>query len=70
MFNISPFGLTSAPFIFTKTMKVLVKYWRENNVKICCFLDDGEGMEVAFYKVVASSEFVRNSLAQSGFVVN
>ena len=51
-------------------MRVLVKHWRENNVKICCFLDDGAGQEIAFHKDFASSEFVRNSLTQSGFVVD
>lgn len=42
----------------------------KNNVKICCFLDDGARMKVAFHKAFASSEFVRNSLTQSGFAVN
>ena len=51
-------------------MRMLVKHWRENNVKICCFLDDGAGMEAAFHKVLGSSEFIRNTLTQSGFVVN
>ena len=43
-------------------MRVLVKHWSENN--------DGAGMEAAFHKAFASSEFVRNSLTQSAFVVN
>ena len=70
LFTVLPFGLTSAPFIFTKTLRVLAKHGRENNVKICFFLDDETGMEVAFHKASASSEFVRNSLTQSRFVVN
>ena len=48
--TVLPFGLTFAPFILIKTMRVLVKHWTENNVKICCFLDDWAGMEVAFHK--------------------
>ena len=51
-FTVLPFGLTSVLFIFTKIMRVLVKHWRENNVKICYFLDDGAEMEVAFYEVL------------------
>ena len=31
----------------------------KNIVKICCFLDDGAGMKVAFHKAFASSEFVK-----------
>ena len=34
VFTILSFGLTSAPFIFTKTLRELVKHWRDNNVKI------------------------------------
>ena len=70
VFIISPIGLISAPFIFSKTMRVLVKYCRENNVKICCFLDGGAGMEVAFHMAFTISEFLRNSKIQSWFVVN
>ena len=40
IFTVSPFRITSAPFIFTK-VKSLVKYCRSNTVKITCFLDDG-----------------------------
>ena len=42
VFTVLPVGLSSAPFIFTRTERVLLKHWREKNVKICCFLDDGE----------------------------
>ena len=68
--NVLSFGLISFPFILTKTMRVLVKRWRETIVKIHCFLDDGTGVEFKFHKDFPSSEFVRNSLTQPGFVVN
>ena len=58
MFTVLPFHLTSAPLIVTETMTVLVKHWRENNVKICSFLDDGAGIEVAFHEAIASSEIL------------
>ena len=34
VFTVLLFGLTSAPFIFTKVVRPLVKYWRLNSVKI------------------------------------
>ena len=68
--NVLSFGLISVPFILTKTMRVLVKRWRETIVKIYCFLDDGSGVQFKFHKAFPSSEFVRNSLTQPGFVVN
>ena len=40
-YTVLPFGLTSAPFIFTKCLRPIVKYWRENNINIVLYLDDG-----------------------------
>ena len=35
---ILPFGLSTAPFVFTKGVRPLVKYWRFNSIKIAHFL--------------------------------
>ena len=70
VFTVLPFGLTSAPFIFTKVMRVLVKHWRENCVRIACFIDDGAGVGATFEKTKKHSYFVKNSLQLSGFIVN
>ena len=43
VFVVLPFGLTSAPFIFTKIVRVLVKFWRGQGVRICVFIEDGLG---------------------------
>ena len=69
-FTVLPFGLTSAPFIFTKIMRVLVKLWRQNNICISCYLDDGLGMAESYAKAKADSTFVRSSLMGAGFVCN
>ena len=70
VFTVLPFGLTSAPFIFTKTMRVLVKYWREQAIKIACFIDDGAGVAKDRETTIKQASFVKHSLRQSGFVVN
>ena len=41
VFTFLPFGLSSAPYIFTECLKLLEKYWRFNGVNIALFLDDG-----------------------------
>ena len=41
VFSVLPFGLSSAPYIFTKCLKPLEKYWRLNGVNIALFLNDG-----------------------------
>jgi len=70
IFLVLPFGLTSAPFFFTKVMRSLVKHWRQHCVKIGCFLDDGLGISSTKDIAFEDSKFVQNSLIASGFVVN
>ena len=67
-FSVLPFGLTSGPFIFTKIIKVLIKYWRSFSIKISVFLDDGIAVEYDHEKSRKNSTFVRNSLHLAGFV--
>jgi hypothetical protein len=42
-FNVLPFGLTSAPYIFTKLTRPLVKKWRGEGKTVLMYLDDGFG---------------------------
>jgi len=70
VFTVLPFGLSPAPFIFTKTMRVLIKFWRENLIKIAIFIDDGIGTDKNFEKAKQDAMFVKKSLKLSGFVVN
>ncbi|XP_048251378.1 uncharacterized protein LOC125371666 [Haliotis rufescens] len=42
-FTVLPFGLTSAPYIFTKCFRPLVRYWRKHSVDVVIYLDDGFG---------------------------
>jgi len=42
-FSVVPFGLSSAPYLFTKLLKPLVKKWRSEAKSIVVYLDDGLG---------------------------
>ena len=42
-FKVLPFGLTSAPYAFTKVVRQLVKYWRGCGHLTLMYLDDGIG---------------------------
>ena len=49
MFSVFPFGpLSSAPYIFTKLLKPLVKKWRGEGKSTILFLDDGLGAAQPF----------------------
>ena len=55
VFTVLPFGLSTTPFVFTKMVRPLVKYWRFNSTKIACFLDDGLGKDNTFEKALEKS---------------
>lgn len=70
VFTVLPFGLSSAPWVFTKVLKPLEKYWRVQGLCIAIFLDDGwaivQDREICRIKARA----VRADLCNAGFVVN
>ena len=69
-FTVLPFGLTSGPYIFTKLLRPLIGFWRDFGIKIAVFIDDGHSVEKDFQSCLKNSEFVRSSLAASGFLEN
>ena len=69
-FVVLPFGLSTAPYIFTKVCRVLIKYWRSNGIKIVIFIDDGIGSASSREKCRSVSNFVRRSIELSGFLSN
>lgn len=69
VFSSLPFGLSSAPFIFTKILRNLVRFWRKKGIYIIVYLDDGFGFSDSFAKCEYSSLKVYNTLIKSGFVV-
>lgn len=70
VFSVLAFGLTSAPFLFTKGLRPLVKYWRGHGLKIIIFLDDGWGINRSFETASSDAQFVLDTLQKAGFLVN
>ena len=50
-----PFGLSSAPYLFTKLLKSLVKKWRSEAKSIVVYLDDGLGAAADMNKAKIAS---------------
>ena len=70
VFTVIPFGLSAAPFVFTKMVRPLIKYWRLHAIRIACFLKNDLGIEFKFSKSETTSKFVLNTLVNAGFVTN
>ena len=69
-FLVLPFGLKSAPYIFTKITRPLIKKWRGDGKRVVMYLDDGIGFDQTFESAVAISKSVQSDLRSSGFVIN
>ena len=70
MFTVLPFGLSSAPHIFTKTLKPLEKHWRHQGICIAIFLDDGWAIERDREVCSSISKAVKADLGEVGFITN
>ena len=66
-FSVLPFGLSSAPYLFTKLRKPLVKKWRSEGKSIVVYLDDGLGAAADKNKAKIGSLQVHADLLKSGF---
>ena len=70
VFNVLPFGLSTAPYIFTKILKPAVNHWRSSGIKVCMFLDDGLGGNSSFESTKVDAGTVETSLCALGFVLS
>ena len=69
-FKFLPSGLTSAPYVLTKGVRQLVKYWRGRGDLILMSLDDGIGGDMSVGRSRILSNSVRQDLASSGFTAD
>ena len=63
-----PFGLTSAPCIFTKLTRPLIKKWSSEGKTILMYLDDGFGCHREYDKAFEMSRQVHVDMVSSGFI--
>ena len=70
VFTVLPFGLSSAPYIFSKLVRSLVNYWRGLGRRVVTFLDDGVGGSPDYASCLVHSRLSRSDLDSTGFFVN
>lgn len=70
VFTVLPYGLVSAPFIFTKCLKPLEKFWRIHGISVAIFLDDGWLIDSHQVSCAALAVCVRSDLYKAGFITN
>ena len=70
VFTVLPFGLSSAPYIFSKLVRSLVNYWRGLGRRVVTFLDDGIGGSLDYASCLVLSRLCWPDLDSAGFFVN
>lgn len=69
-FNSLPFGLSSAPFVFTKTTKPIVKWLRSRGIRLVIYLDDFLIFSVSREECVNNPKLTISMLLHLGFIIN
>lgn len=69
-FNCLPFGLSTAPYVFTKLLKPVMQYLRSNNFASVIFLDDILCIDRGYTQCQQNTIFTKNILESLGFVIN
>ena len=64
------FGISTAPQVFTKLLRPLVRKWRKSGFCIVVFLDDGFGISKSLEDAQKMSEIVHKDLLAAGFLPN
>ena len=69
VFNVLPFGISTAGYVFTKLTRVPITYWRSQGKKVVMFLDDGIAGCDKQEEALEMSMTVRSDLAKLGFIL-
>ena len=69
VFNSLPFGIKTAGHIFTKVLRVVVVFLRSKGHKNVMFLDDGIGGSNRYDFALHSSQYVKQTLIEFGFLL-
>ena len=70
VFNVLPFGVSTAAYIFTKVLRHIVKYWRSQGIRIILYLDDGFAV-AKNPELAANIAFqVKQDLLDFGFLIS
>ena len=70
IFKVLPFGLSTAPSVFTKVLKPLLRHWRSSGKRVCMFLDYGVGGSSLLQCATLVLQAVKTDLIRLGFLLS
>lgn len=69
-FRCLPFGVSSAPYVFTRVMRTVVRYFRQRGIRLAIYLDDIIIMAASPEQSRLHTRFVLDVLERLGFLIN
>ena len=69
-FRVLPFGLSSAPFAFTKVMKQLANFWRTDGIRLMVYLDDWCFMAESVEEAERLVTLITAQMKTTGLLIN
>jgi hypothetical protein len=70
VYNCLPFGLSTAPWVFSKLMRELVMYWRREGISVLPYLDDFMAMKQGFWACVRLARRLEGDFVRAGLRIN
>ena len=70
VFTVLPFGLATAPWVFTKVTRVLTRHWRSLGFRCMMYMDDGSAAASSPSECQKIADHMRLDLEAAGFLVN
>ncbi len=70
VYNCLPFGLSTAPWVFSKVMRELVMFWRRDSIKVLPYLDDFLFMKHGFWQCARLARRVEGDFIRAGLKIN
>ena len=68
VFCVLPFGLSTAPYVFTKITKPLLAHWRRQGIRCQLYMDDGSGGHSSYGGAMEVAATMQTDLRSAGFV--
>ena len=69
-FTVLPFGLSTAPFVFTKVTRPILLRWRSMGLRCSLYLDDGYALARSSSEAESAMKRMREDLERFGFRLN
>ena len=70
VYNCFPFGLSTAPWFFSKVMRELVMHWRSGSIRVLPYLEYFMFMERGFWQWVRFARRAEKDLFLAGLKIN